>query len=66
VGHLVRPAPKRAVSLRLDADMLERFGGAGPRYQSRMDAVLRADVEHQKRVRSEKGARGGPAGERRG
>ncbi|HKG92076.1 MAG TPA: BrnA antitoxin family protein [Gemmatimonadaceae bacterium] len=48
-GRVVQPAPKQAISIRLDADVLAWFRGLGPRYQSRMNAVLRAYVEHQKR-----------------
>lgn len=33
---------KRAVSLRVDADVLEWFKAQGPGYQTRMNAVLRA------------------------
>lgn len=32
---------KRAISLRLDADVLDWFRRSGPRYQTRMNAVLR-------------------------
>ena len=39
---LVPPAIKQAISLRVDGDVLEWFRGQGPRYQSRMNAVLRA------------------------
>jgi len=39
---LVPPAVKQAISLRVDGDVLEWFRGQGPRYQSRMNAVLRA------------------------
>jgi uncharacterized protein (DUF4415 family) len=48
-GHLVRPGPKQAISLRVDPDVLAWFRSTGPRYQTRMNAVLRAYVEHQKR-----------------
>ena len=41
---LVRPGPKEAVSLRLDRDILEWFRKQGPRYQTRMNAVLRSYV----------------------
>ena len=41
-AELVTPAPKRAVSIRLDEDVLEWFRRSGPRYQTRMNAVLRA------------------------
>ena len=35
-------ASKRAVSFRVDADVLEWFKAQGPGYQTRMNAVLRA------------------------
>ena len=38
----VDPPPKSAISLRVDVDVLEWFRAGGPRYQSRMNAVLRA------------------------
>ena len=40
-AKLVVPAAKRAISLRVDEDILEWFRGQGPRYQTRMNAVLR-------------------------
>ncbi len=39
---LVHPAPKQPISLRIDPDVLKWFKAQGPRYQSRMNAVLRA------------------------
>jgi uncharacterized protein (DUF4415 family) len=51
VKHIVRgivrqglkPAnPKRSISLRLDADVLEWFKAQGQGYQTRINAVLRA------------------------
>ncbi len=37
------PAPRKAaISLRLDADVLEWFRAQGPGYQTRINAVLRA------------------------
>jgi len=39
---LVEPARKQAISLRVDEDVLMWFKKAGPRYQSRMNAVLRS------------------------
>lgn len=36
--------PKVPVSLRLDADVLEKFKAAGPGWQSRMNAALRKAV----------------------
>jgi len=47
-AELVLPEPKQAVSLRLDREVLEWFRRGGPRYQTRMNAVLRAYVEHQR------------------
>lgn len=40
----VVPAPKRAISLRVDQDVLDWFRAGGRRYQTRMNAVLRAYV----------------------
>jgi uncharacterized protein (DUF4415 family) len=39
---IVHPSPKQPISLRLDEDVLRWFKAQGPRYQSRMNAVLRA------------------------
>lgn len=39
---VVEPAAKQAISLRVDSDVLEWFKTQGPRYQSRMNAVLRS------------------------
>ena len=39
---MVVPPPKRAISLRIDQDVLDWFRAGGPRYQTRMNAVLRA------------------------
>jgi len=38
---LVVPVAKRAISLRVDEDVLKWFRNLGPRYQTRMNAVLR-------------------------
>lgn len=38
----VVPPPKAAISLRVDQDVLDWFRSRGPRYQTRMNAVLRA------------------------
>lgn len=40
-AELVVPVAKRAISLRVDHDVLEWFRALGPRYQTRMNAVLR-------------------------
>jgi uncharacterized protein (DUF4415 family) len=39
---LVIPASKQAISLRVDEDVLDWFRSLGPRYQTRMNAVLRS------------------------
>ena len=41
----VLPAAKIPISLRVDSDVLAFFRGTGPRYQSRMNAVLRSYME---------------------
>jgi uncharacterized protein (DUF4415 family) len=41
----VQPEHKQQVTLRLDADVLTFFRAQGPRYQTRMNAVLRAYME---------------------
>lgn len=41
-GELVTPASKQAISLRVDRDVLDWFKQTGPRYQTRMNAVLRS------------------------
>jgi uncharacterized protein (DUF4415 family) len=43
-ARLVIPQPKVPVSIRVDRDVLEWFKAHGPRYQSRMNAVLKAYV----------------------
>ncbi len=43
-ARLVTPEPKVPVSIRVDRDVLEWFKAQGPRYQSRMNAVLKAYV----------------------
>ena len=45
---LVIPQPKKAISIRLDADILEHLRGEGPGYQRRINAILRTYVEAQK------------------
>jgi uncharacterized protein (DUF4415 family) len=41
-ASLVHHKPKQPISLRVDEDVLQWFKAQGPRYQSRMNAVLRA------------------------
>jgi uncharacterized protein (DUF4415 family) len=40
---------KEPISIRVDEDVLEWFRGKGPRYQSRINAVLRSYVTSMKR-----------------
>ena len=50
---VVEPVVKQPVSLRVDEDVLQWFKEQGPRYQSRMNAVLRSFMVERlkKRVR---------------
>lgn len=53
-GELVTPVGKQAISMRIDQDVLDWFKESGPRYQTRMNAVLRsymARVEGTRRLR---------------
>jgi uncharacterized protein (DUF4415 family) len=43
------PEPKAPVTLRLDRDVLDWFKKQGPRYQTRINALLKAYIEAQKR-----------------
>lgn len=46
---LVEPAKKQAISIRLDADVLDYFKRGGAGYQRRMNAVLKHFVAEQKK-----------------
>ena len=59
-AELVLPGPKEAISLRVDQDILEWFRAQGPRYQSRINAVLRTYVQHV-RTRGKRRHRAGAA-----
>lgn len=48
-ARIVWPKTKVPVSLRLDPDVLQWFKLQGPRYQTRMNAVLRAFVDAHRR-----------------
>ena len=43
-ASLIAPPPKQAISLRVDQDVLAWFKRHGPRYQTKMNAVLRTYV----------------------
>jgi uncharacterized protein (DUF4415 family) len=45
---LVMPEPKEQISIRLDRDVLAHFRQY-PRYQTRINAILRAAMEHEKK-----------------
>lgn len=45
---LVMPKAKEQISIRLDADILAHFRQY-PRYQTRINAILRAAMEHEKK-----------------
>ena len=47
---VVEPAAKQAISLRVDADVLAWFRAQGPRYQSRMNAVLRSYMTQRRKA----------------
>ena len=51
-AELVTPVPKQAISLRVDEDVLAWFRDQGPRYQSRMNAVLRSFMVHSDAART--------------
>jgi uncharacterized protein (DUF4415 family) len=44
-ARVVTPVTKQAVSIRLDEDVLDWFRATGPKYQTRINAVLRSYVE---------------------
>ncbi len=48
---VVVPDPKEAISLRVDRDVLGWFRAQGPRYQTRMNAVLRSYMMATERFR---------------
>lgn len=41
-GVFINPAKKKAISIRIDEDVLAFFKDDGPNYQGRMNAVLRS------------------------
>jgi uncharacterized protein (DUF4415 family) len=52
-AEIVVPAKKKAISIRIDPDVLDFFKNEGPGYQRRINAVLRSYVEQkQKRGKS--------------
>lgn len=47
-AEVTEPATKQAVSIRLDRDVLAWFRDNSDRYQTKINAVLRAYMEHEK------------------
>lgn len=52
-SEVVVPPPKQAISLRVDQDVLAWFKRQGPRYQTKMNAVLRTYVSRAKTGRKD-------------
>jgi uncharacterized protein (DUF4415 family) len=50
-AQVVVPVAKQAISLRVDEDVLAWFKQTGPRYQTRMNAVLRTYMTRQRETR---------------
>lgn len=48
---LVMPRSKEQISIRIDRDVLEHFRRY-PRYQTRINAILRAAMEHEKKSKA--------------
>jgi uncharacterized protein (DUF4415 family) len=53
---VVNPVPKQPISLRVDRDVLTWFKNQGPRYQSRINAVLRSYVVAMRERSNRRGA----------
>ena len=48
---VVLPPGKLPIRIRIDRDVLEWFRASGEPYQTRINAVLRADLEHERASR---------------
>jgi len=55
----LKPITKRQLTLRLDSDVIEWFRAQGGGYQTRMNALLRAYMEENKRASSRRHTRTG-------
>jgi uncharacterized protein (DUF4415 family) len=51
-AQIVQPPNKTAINIRLDQEVLDFFKSEGSGYQTRMNAVLRAYMEHKKKKRA--------------
>lgn len=47
-AEIVEPPTKKAISIRLDRDVLDWFQSNSDRYQSKINAVLRAYMDHER------------------
>jgi uncharacterized protein (DUF4415 family) len=56
-ARVVAPERKQPVYLRLDGDVVRWFKESGPKYQTRINAVLRAYVGAHRRVAGEKASK---------
>ena len=56
-ARIVLPRAKQAISLRIDADVLDWFKKTGPGYLTRMNAVLRSYYDAMQSSQSSKAAR---------
>jgi uncharacterized protein (DUF4415 family) len=45
-ARVVVPVTKEAISIRLDHDVIAWFRASGPRYQSRINSVLKSYITH--------------------
>jgi uncharacterized protein (DUF4415 family) len=51
-GQLAAPPAKKPISIKLDEDVLDYFKSEGTRYQTHINAVLRAYMQAQRIVKS--------------
>ena len=54
-ASVVEPVSKQPISLRVDTDVLDWFKAQGPRYQSRINAVLRSYMEQRRQEKKRAG-----------
>jgi uncharacterized protein (DUF4415 family) len=60
-ADVVMPVARRAISFRVDEDVLGWFRALGPGYQTRMNAVLRSYMKRQSEARDPRGPATGGA-----
>ena len=51
-AKMIQPANKKAISLRLDQEVLDWFKDQGKGYKSLINSVLRSYVEHQAKTKN--------------